>query len=296
MKKDDWMQQHEELAAEAGRRFSDFIKTIVSLRHPETGCPWDLKQTHISLCPYLIEEAYEAIAAVKSGHHDEILEELGDVLLQVVLHAQLSHEKGTGNISQLLEMINSKMIRRHPHVFDPSAINLTTESEVKEQWHRIKEVENNQKRSDEGTSAWEKKVKKVRGPASLRGLAIGKISRQWQFDWDHVQEVINHLKSEIRELEEVIEGTGQPDKEKVSEELGDIFFTLTQVARHLDLDLETVGEWSNQKFLARFRSMLNTAASNNVTFPLLSKDEKTEYWRKAKEDMNRSENSKPKEL
>ncbi|MGE0174400.1 MAG: nucleoside triphosphate pyrophosphohydrolase [Oligoflexales bacterium] len=256
------------------RAFDEFVATIAALRHPKTGCPWDLKQSHETLRKYMIEEAYEAAIAMGNGETAEIVDELGDVLLQVVLNAQIGADNNKFSVTDVIQNINDKMVRRHPHVFAESNDAIKTPTDVKRQWEEIKAVENKGAASSVQNS--------VKGfPASLQAAMIGKFSSKVDFDWKDSNEVFNHFRSEVDELTVEMKKK-ERSKELLADELGDVFFTLVQLCRHLDIDPETSFLAANQKFIRRFEKMQEAAGKKNKLFADLSRSEKEDLWNAVK--------------
>ena len=256
--------------------FGEFLDTVKALRHPETGCPWDLKQDFRSLRKYMLEEAYEACEALASGDRGMIVEELGDVLLQVVLNSQLGQDAGLFDISQVIRVINEKMVRRHPHVFRPSDKKLN-DQDVRTQWQKIKEREKGASLMRDSLFS---EIKAI-GPSSHTAVKIGKRAKEIGFDWNKLSEVLCQFESEVVELKEAL-GEKPVDPKEVEDELGDVFFTLAQVCRFLGVDPEVAAANGNVKFLRRFEVVEEAAASAGRRFGDLQRDEKEAFWRKAK--------------
>lgn len=258
--------------------FLNFCATIARLRDPLTGCPWDLKQTHETLRKYMLEEAYEAIEVMtKTAPTEQLCEELGDVLLQVVLNAQLANEQAHFSILDVIQHIDLKMKRRHPHVFATDYKRSLESSELERQWQEIKHLE--QKESLVDTSSLFANVTKTTFPATTRATRIGQRSREIDFDWATVQEVQSQLKEELDEVSEVL-AIGNIDD--VSNELGDLYFTLAQLCRHLNLDAEVIAESGNHKFLKRFSLVEDLARNDGLDLLKLSNEKKNELWARAK--------------
>ncbi|MBI2603144.1 MAG: nucleoside triphosphate pyrophosphohydrolase [Deltaproteobacteria bacterium] len=257
--------------------FSAFCSLIARLRDPEKGCPWDLKQTHETLAKHMIEEAYEACTALEGGKPKEICDELGDVLLQVVLNAQLGVDAGTFSIRDVISAIHNKIVRRHPHVFGSEEEQKRRElSQIMSRWQEIKEEENGAKAEDS--------VMKARGvyktyPASVQAYKVGKVAHSVGFDWDEPGEVWEQVSREFRELQDEWE-QAEKDLQKVHEEIGDLYFTLAQLCRHLGWEPELVAFKANQKFLSRFEKM--EALSKGKPLAQLTKDEWEELWKSVK--------------
>ena len=268
-----WEQNLKINAEKAGDLFSELVRTIGALRHPESGCPWDLKQTHKSLRKYMLEEAYEATEAMSEGKTEEIIEELGDVLLQVVLNAQLQSDAGQGTINDVIGGIDSKMKRRHPHVFDRKSCNLTP-GEVRGQWEEIKAREKGKAKTaglfDASSEGF---------PAATVAYKIGKTAKKIGFDWDEPRQVLDQLKSEVAELEKEM---NRGDPVALEKELGDVFFTVAQLTRHLNFDPETVAHQGNTKFLKRFEKVEELVREKGLDFASLTSEEKESFWIEAK--------------
>ena len=257
--------------------FLGFVDTVKRLRDPKNGCPWDLKQTHLTLRPFMVEEAYEAVEAMTSGHVDEIRDELGDVLLQVVLNAQVAQDQGNFNIADVIRGIDAKMRRRHPHVFDNADGKAVSVDQVKDNWEKIKSAEKKGQAPDK--KGLFGKVKEF--PATQKALKIGKIANKIDFDWDGPSQVLSQLKAEIQELEhEMLQGPSTADR--IEDELGDVYFTLAQLSRHLGIDPEVVANRGNSKFLRRFQTMEQLLRSENREFKDLSRKQKEALWGEAK--------------
>jgi MazG family protein len=270
-----WEKELEERAAEAGRIFSDFVKTVATLRHPVRGCPWDLEQDHKSLRRFMLEEAYEAAEAMLGTDEAHLLEELGDVLLQVVLNAQLAHDKQKGDIRDVTASINSKMIRRHPHVFGDLAGKGIDQAEIKSNWERIKAKEKAVKQHKLPYFADCAKVI----PALTQGYKIGKRAHTIHFDWDTPADVLKQCQAELKELEHEMVGA---DRDRLHDELGDVFFSLAQLSRHLGVDPEVAAQQGNAKFLRRFAAMEDICRLRNLEVTQLTRDELEVLWQEVK--------------
>jgi MazG family protein len=271
----DWEKELEVRAAEAGRIFSEFVKTVATLRHPVRGCPWDLEQDHKSLRRYMLEEAYEAAEAMFGTDEAHLLEELGDVLLQVVLNAQLAHDKGRGDVRDVITSINSKMQRRHPHVFGELAGQGISKAEIKTNWERIKVTEKAIKQHKAGYFAGCAKVV----PALNQAQKIGKRAHTIRFDWDSPAEVLKQCQSELQELEHEMTAA---DRDRLHDELGDVFFSLAQLSRHLGVDPEVAAQQGNAKFLRRFAAMEEICRVRGQEVTQLTRDELEALWKEAK--------------
>ncbi|MBM7623887.1 nucleoside triphosphate pyrophosphohydrolase [Sporohalobacter salinus] len=245
------------------------VKVVAKLRSPE-GCPWDLEQTHLSLRPHLIEETYEVLERIDLNDTAGLCEELGDLLLHVVFHAQLANEKDDFNIEDVIRSISEKMIRRHPHVF--GAKDLDTSDEVIEEWEAIKATE---KKSEETK---ESILDITRGlPALMEAQQIQSKAAKVGFDWKKIEGAVDKLKEELEEFEEALIAD---QKDRVREELGDLLFAIVNVGRFLDLDLELVLHDASCKFKNRFRYIEEKTINDELN--KMSLNELEELWQKAK--------------
>lgn len=247
--------------------FEALVQILKDLRGPG-GCPWDKEQTHLTLTPYAVEEVFEMVEAIESGSDSHMCEELGDVLFQVVLHAQLADERGAFNIRDVITGINEKIVRRHPHVF--SGVSVENSAQVMQNWDEIKKAEKKNKK----TAA----IEVPKGlPALQSAHKIGEKTEKFKFDWANAAQVLQHLKSEIQELEEAMSG-GRADE--IKHELGDVLFTAAQLSRHLDQEPESDLREANRRFLGRFEKMLSFTSAG--AFTDLSAEEKEQLWQRAK--------------
>lgn len=224
--------------------FTDLITLMARLR---TDCPWDAKQTNDSLIPYALEETYELVEAIQAGNSEDIKDELGDVLLQVIFHAYLYAEQGKFDINDVILNLQEKLIRRHPHVFDKE--NLKTEEDVKQRWDEIKAIEN------QGKKRRTLDVVKA-GSALMQAQDLQKTANKVGFDWDVVSDAMAKVDEEIAELKAILpQGNDKPTAEQKAElekELGDCFFALVNVARKLGIDSEKATLTTVHKFRSRF--------------------------------------------
>jgi MazG family protein len=265
--------------------FEEFCKTIEALRDPTHGCPWDLEQTHETLRRYMIEEAYEAAEVMHPVDEKKLCEELGDVLLQVVLNAQLAKDSHRFSIIDVIKSINEKMRRRHPHVFGDSNNDKSTYARdklaIKAKWDEVKSQESEQKSGKDTSTGFFDHLKTGSiTPSSQLALQIGKTAKKISFDWPNPVTVFQQVESEIKELKHELTVTN--DKEKIKEELGDVFFSLNQLCRHLDIDPEICSMDGNHKFLRRFRSLERIAQAEQVDITSAGPDKLEDLWRKAK--------------
>lgn len=253
------------------------ISVIRKLRDPEGGCPWDLEQTHKSLLPFLTEEAYEFIHAVESENIGEMKDELGDILLQVILHATIADQEGSFNLEDVSKNLADKLIRRHPHVFDEKVGKLT-QKEIKENWQEIKKQE---RAENKISKEYQLPMKELSFPALTSAERIGKITKRLNFDWDDPSQVSYKVEEEWQELKEEITGPTY-NMERVEEELGDFLFSVAQLSRHLKLDPEMTLRNANKKFIKRFQQVEDLITDDNKKFEDMTQQELDDYWNQVK--------------
>ncbi len=255
-----------------GKEFKRLVAIMAVLRGPG-GCPWDREQDHETLKPYLVEESYEVLDAIDSGDPAKLKEELGDLLLQVVFHSQLAHEKGTFSIEDVVGTINEKLVRRHPHVFGD--VKAETSKEVLKNWEAIKKEENN---ADAGEAGVLQGVPRTL-PALLKAYRLQQKAAGVGFDWEERSQVKAKVLEEWRELEEAVEcGEGA----HVKEEFGDLLFALVNLGRFLDLDAESALQAANDKFIMRFKAVEEGALEIGKSLHEMSLSEMDILWEDAK--------------
>lgn len=246
------------------------IKVIKALRHPETGCPWDLEQTHESLLKYLIEESYEFIEATHSKDPKHMEEEIGDVFLQVLLHSTIAEQARTFDLEGVAKGLADKIIRRHPHVFHPGNKNLSTD-EVIERWKGLKEQE-------KGPKKYAIEHKLLHAPALETAFQIGVKSTAVNFDWEDYYQVMSKVEEEWQEVKEELPPGGEHNKERVKEEIGDLLFSVAQLARHLDLNPEECLRDANKKFIKRFNKVEDKVRLAGKKLEETPQSELEKYW------------------
>ncbi len=252
------------------KEFDELVKVIKKLRGKK-GCPWDKKQTHASLKPYVVEEAYELIHAIDEKDQPKIMDELGDVLLQVVLHAQIASEKGKFGIKDVIRSIKEKMVRRHPHVFAGKKVK--GEDQVWSNWEQIK--------SKEGASRSLLDSIPRAMPALYRADKTQKKAARVGFDWDNVAGAWGKIFEELEEIREVI--ASKPlRKKRLSEEMGDLLFSIVNVARKMGLNSEETLQYSVEKFSKRFAKVEKYCLRKGVKLSDLSLNEMEALWAEAK--------------
>lgn len=254
------------------------IEVVAQLRSPDGGCPWDLEQTPQTLVPYIIEEAYEVVDAIAIGEQNAIAEELGDLLLQVVLQAQIAGESGDFTLEEVATSITEKLIRRHPHVFGDLQIN--SSEEVNQNWEKIKAEEKGQ--SLEQARLLSNKLRRYARslPPLMAGMKISQKAAKAGFEWETAEGVWDKFSEELTEFQEALT---TEDKEHQQAELGDLLFTLINIARWYDLDPFAGLQGTNRRFIQRLAVMENLAEDslNNYTLAQLEI-----LWQKAKVKLN----------
>ena len=249
-------------------QFTTLVDIVAKLRSPD-GCPWDKKQTHASLRGNLLEECYEVLEALDEGNSDKLCGELGDLLMQVVLHAQIATEAGEFELGDVVNSITTKLIHRHPHVFGSKKVK--DAEEVVLNWEVLKQEERG------GTSILASAPKQM--PALGYSQEIQRRVAQVGFDWENIDSVIEKLTEEISELKRA------KSQERKAQEFGDLLFTLANIARRLGIDLEAALRQANQRFYRRFTYMEEVCRQRGLNFGELSFDEQNALWEEAKRKM-----------
>jgi MazG family protein len=287
-----------------GERFERAVSIMARLRG-EGGCPWDREQTFDSIKPYTIEETYEVLEAIDNRDWVELPGELGDLLLQVLFYSQMAGEQGTFSIDDVLDRLADKLIGRHPHVFGDVKAN--TSSEVLRNWEALKAQEKEQKRlktdpadskNPESASSWLDGVSKAM-PGLLEAHKLSARAARIGFDWPETSALFDKLEEEAEELKQVLQllpslpnrplppGEAEPTisasmRNRLEDELGDLFFVLVNIARHLSLDAESALKKTSRKFRRRFRAMEAQLAAAERTVQQCSPQELEELWQQAK--------------
>ncbi len=246
------------------------------LRDPDGGCPWDVEQTHQSIAHYCLEEAYEVVEAINHNDMGELREELGDLLLQVVFHAQMASEREDFTFDDVAGAIADKMIARHPHVFGEKDI-ASAEAQTTH-WEQLKEQERQAKGSEASVSALDNIP--LAFPALLRAQKLGKRASRVGFDWPNIAPVFDKIEEELNELREAAAHGSQNDME---EELGDLLFAVVNLARHQKIDAESALRGANAKFESRFRYIEETLRAQGKDIKESSLEEMEDLWNQAKE-------------
>ena len=272
------------------RDISRLLDIMAALRTPKTGCPWDLEQDFATIAPYTIEEAYEVADAIARHDLDDLRDELGDLLLQVVFHARMAQEQGAFEFADVVEAITSKLIRRHPHVFD-DARDLSPKA-VTDLWHDIKAQEKAEKaataaRGAHGATAPEGALAgvPVALPALTRALKLQQKASQVGFDWNDPRAVLAKIREEADEIEAALDAGHKRD---AAAEAGDLLFAVVNLARHLDADPEATLRMTNQKFERRFASIERALTARDKTPKQATLAEMDALWDAAKDDERES--------
>ena len=251
---------------EVSERLLALLAILDRLRAPD-GCPWDREQTHASLREYLLEETYEVLESLDNGDSAKLQEELGDLLLQILLHSQIATESGDFAIGDVIKGINEKLIYRHPHIF--GSVKAETAEEVMKNWQELKKEEKGEDQSM--LSGVPRQM-----PSLSYSQAIQRRVAQAGFDWENIDGVIDKLAEEVAEFKEA--GTN----EEKAQEFGDVLFTLVNIARRLGVDSESALRESNKKFYDRFSCMEGLCRERGLTFADLSFEEQNKLWNEAK--------------
>jgi MazG family protein len=265
--------------------FEDLVQLMHKLRSPD-GCPWDREQNYATLAPMLLEEAYEAFEAVedaREGQPAELRDELGDLLFQIVFYAQVAKETGDFTIEEVIEAIHSKMVRRHPHVFgDTSAEN---SEQVLRNWEAMKQEERRAAGKSERNGSLLDGVSS-KAPALMEAHQLSTKAARVGFDWKNVDDIFDKLEEEIGELREAIQmhasSNGEAEHTRVREELGDLLFAVTNIARHMKVEPEAALKLTNRKFRRRFGFIETKLVERGQTFDQVNLDEMETLWQDAK--------------
>jgi tetrapyrrole methylase family protein/MazG family protein len=256
----------------AEQKFGDLLEVMARLRS-ETGCPWDKQQTHLSLKPCLLEETYELLDALDDGDPKKLKEELGDVLLQVVFHAQIASEEGRFSVKDVVAQLTEKLIRRHPYVFAAEPLPEDAASVLKQRM----QIKAGEKRDGENKSALGNVAKAM--PALARAQSISRRAAHLGFEWPDIEQVWKKVEEEILELKEA---ACSGDKARIGEEVGDLLFTLVNIARFLDIEAEEVLAKTVDRFTRRFQHIENRLQQTNKSFEETSLEEMDRFWEEAK--------------
>lgn len=275
------------------RRFEDLVALQARLRAPN-GCPWDREQTHETLRTYLIEEAYEVLEAIESGDAEKFASELGDLLLQVVFHAQIAAEEGRFEIGDVVESIHTKLVRRHPHVFGNAEAR--SSAEVLKNWEELKAEERREEKKGNGSAQRELGGSLLDGvprtlPALLEAYQLTRRAARIGFDWDDIEGLLEKLREEVQELKQELaspersrgaRGNTKTNRGRIEEEVGDLLFVAANVARFLEMDPEIALKKANRKFTRRFQQMEREKERGGRKLADASREEMEALWEQSK--------------
>ncbi len=264
--------------AEPRTAIAQLLEVMARLRNPDGGCPWDLEQTFATIAPYTIEEAYEVADAIEGGDPAHLRDELGDLLFQVVFHARMAEERGWFDFDAVAAAIHDKLVRRHPHVF--AGTQFATDSERSANWEDQKARERDEaaKRRGGGEASVLGDVPKAL-PALTRAAKIGKRASRVGFDWPDATGIREKVNEELAELDAAVAAS---DTDAMTDELGDVLFTLVNLGRKLDLDAEEALRTANAKFERRFRHMEGLARAKGLSLEGLSPAAWDALWAESK--------------
>ncbi|OQY38992.1 MAG: nucleoside triphosphate pyrophosphohydrolase [Candidatus Cloacimonetes bacterium 4572_65] len=252
------------------KEFNELIDVIETLRHPEKGCPWDLKQTAKTLIPGMIEEVYEVAEAVENGDVKGLKEELGDCLLHILLQSKIAKDEDKFTIEDVINGIKDKLIRRHPHIFGDDK--LSDPVEVKKRWEQLKMAEKGERQSVlEGVP--------TAMPGLLQGQRLQEKAASVGFDWDSIEPVFGKIQEEIVEVKEEIESG---DREKLEMEIGDLLFSVVNLSRKLDIHSETALKRANKKFSDRFKKVEQRFKEKGINIYEASLEDMDKVWESIK--------------
>ncbi|KAB8335324.1 nucleoside triphosphate pyrophosphohydrolase [Scytonema tolypothrichoides VB-61278] len=267
--------------AETLAAIQKLIDVVTKLRSPDGGCPWDLEQTPQTLTPYVIEEAYEVVDAIKSGDQDAIAEELGDLLLQVVLQAQIAREYEQFSLKEVAEGISQKLIRRHPHVFGD--VSVQSVDDVRRNWEEIKAAEKGETSADTQKLSYKLDRYARKLPPLMATMKISRKAAAVGFEWENIDGVWDKFNEELTEFKQAL---AEETPERQQAELGDLLFSLLQVARWCNLDPEAALQGTNQRFIQRLQKMEVNASRPLTDYTL---EELETLWQKAKAQLAQEE-------
>lgn len=261
------------------RDITRLIEIMAALRDKQTGCPWDIEQNFTTIASYTIEEAYEVAEAIAQNDLGELRDELGDLLLQVVYHAQLAEESGAFAFPDVVEAITTKMIRRHPHVFGDETAKAA--GHAKEVWERVKAEEKRERGKTQPAAKSVLDGVPIALPALIRAVKLQQKASTVGFDWNDPKAVLAKLREELAEIEVEIDGASH---ERLEDEIGDLLFAAANLARHLNVDADQALRRTNTKFVRRFAVIEMTLAAVGRSPADATLDEMEALWQKAKAD------------
>ncbi len=268
---------------EINRSFLDLLNIMVSLRDPVNGCKWDISQDSHTLKKYCLEEAYEVVDAIENNNTEGLCEELGDLLFQVIFHAEINKEKGYFDIHDVINNLSKKMIRRHPHVFQENSEQNSLD-EIGKNWIKIKEKE----RINKGAKGMFDDIP-MAFPAMMRSLKLQKRASENGFDWEKAIDAYEKISEEKLELEAAMT---KGSNLEIEEEVGDLIFSVINFARKLKIDPENALRLTNKKFLERINYIENELMKEGKQFSETSLEELEEFWVNAKKEIKQAKSLK----
>lgn len=251
---------------------NDLTELMRALRDPQSGCPWDIKQTNKSISAYTLEETYELLHAIESNDQEHLKEELGDLLFHIVFHAQIASENKQFDIDDVIKSIVDKMTRRHPHVFDPDRDNQMDDDALKAQWEQQKQQDKNKP-----ARVLDEVAQKL--PAMMRAQKLQDEAAEYYFDWPDASPVLDKVEEEITELRDAMR-TGR--QAHIQDEMGDLLFACVNLARHLNIDAESALRQSNEKFIRRFDYVVEQMQQAGIAFSPQQLEQMEKFWQQAK--------------
>lgn len=260
------------------KSIKQLLDIMSDLRNPETGCPWDIKQTFKSVVPYTLEEAYEVADSIEKGAMDELKDELGDLLFQVVFYAQMAKEKKLFEFDDVVASINHKLVRRHPHVFAGTAYE--SDEELNDAWENAKSQERDVRGVLEKVSALDGVAQAL--PALKRSQKLQKRAARVGFDWPDIAPVFDKIQQEIVEVKQAAQSANQAH---LTEEIGDLLFSCVNLARHFDVDAEEALRSGNKKFEKRFHYIEEILQRDEKVVQTCSLEELETLWQQAKKSL-----------
>ena len=251
----------------------DLLQVMKDLRHPEDGCPWDIRQTSASIAPYTLDETHELLDAIERDDTENLKEELGDLLFNIVFHARIAEEKGQFSFDDVARGITDKMLRRHPHVFGEERDREFSDETLSEQWQALKQQEKHGREppslgSDSASNS-----------AMYRARQIQHEAARFGFDWPDIRPVFDKLEEELAELKHAFD-TG--DKDAIGDELGDLIFVCVNLARHADVNAEMSLRGTNRKFLRRFAYVQQQMADAGIEMDQKQLEQMESFWQDSK--------------
>ena len=265
-------------------QLNDLLYCMARLRDPQTGCPWDLKQDFHTILPHTLEEAYEVADAIEQQNWPHLEEELGDLLFQVIFYGQLGQEASYFNVASIIDKLVSKLVRRHPHVFpqgtlesERSADERPQEADIARSWDTIKQ----QEKPTAKTSLLADVPKAL--PALQRSVKLQKKASKVGFDWPDVEGVVDKIHEELQEVKDELQ---QRDPERLQHEIGDLLFAVTNLARHLDVDVEAALRGCNQRFVQRF-DIVEQSIEQQGGWQTATAEQMEQAWQQAKRQLDK---------